>query len=370
VANLLLARGATRSREMSVRAALGAGRGRLVRQLMTESFMLAAVGCALGLVLSLWGIQLFRSVIPSDFPRVDTLGIDAKVAGYALVVSVVAGLVFGTAPAVQVTRGKLSETLAEGGRGGSSGVRHRRLRTAFVVGEVALAQVLLISAGLMIKGALRMQLTPLGFEPDRTLAFGVTLGQREFLGRPSRLLEGMPELEDAGLAPRKLGFGRGRVGGQPRRAIGTSTQTLVLGAHRFQPFQLFPDRLVTGIVEVLRDEKFVLYLRVDRFGYLIARCVVLFEQKPALIRLREIPDIKEREGIEAVFKSGAEMRILIRGVQRTVRRISFLPVIRKVDRTGVNKQVPIKEDITFGFLREQKAQGVAPLREVLLEPCA
>ena len=88
VANLLLARGATRSRELSVRAALGAGRGRLVRQLMTESFMLAAVGCALGLVLSLWGIQLFRTVIPSDFPRVDTLGIDAKVAVYALVVSV------------------------------------------------------------------------------------------------------------------------------------------------------------------------------------------------------------------------------------------------------------------------------------------
>jgi len=81
---------------------------------------------------------------------------------------------------MQVTRGKLSEALAEGGRGGSGGVRHRRLRTAFVVGEVALAQVLLISAGLMIKGALRMQLTPLGFEPDRTLAFGVTLGQREF----------------------------------------------------------------------------------------------------------------------------------------------------------------------------------------------
>ena len=182
VANLLLARGATRSRELSVRAALGAGRGRLVRQLMTESFMLAAVGCALGLVLSLWGIQLFRTVIPSDFPRVDTLGIDAKVAVYALVVSVVAGLVFGTAPAVQVTRGKLSETLAEGGRGGSSGVRHRRLRTAFVVGEVALAQVLLISAGLMIKGAIRMQMTPLGFDRERSLAFGVTLG----LARVSR----------------------------------------------------------------------------------------------------------------------------------------------------------------------------------------
>jgi predicted permease len=180
VANLLLARGATRSRELSVRAALGAGRGRLVRQLMTESFMLAAVGCALGLVLSLWGIQLFRSVIPSDFPRVDYLGIDAKIAVYALVVSVMAGLVFGTAPAIQVTRGKLSETLAEGGRGGSSGVRHRRLRTAFVVGEVALAQVLLISAGLMIKGALRMQMTPLGFDRERSLAFGVTLGMREF----------------------------------------------------------------------------------------------------------------------------------------------------------------------------------------------
>jgi len=180
VANLLLARGATRARELSVRAALGAGRGRLVRQLLTESLLLAAVGCGLGLVLSVWGINVFRSIMPDDFPRVNDLAIDGPVLLYAVIVSGLAGLVFGTAPALQVTRGRLSEALAEGGRGGSAGVRHRRLRTAFVVGEIALAQVLLISAGLMIKGALKVQLTPLGFDTRQALAFAVNLGPREF----------------------------------------------------------------------------------------------------------------------------------------------------------------------------------------------
>ena len=180
VANLLLARGASRSRELSVRAALGAGRGRLVRQLMTESFILAALGCAIGLIGSLWGIGLFRSIMPNDFPRVDSLAIDGPVLVYAVIVSALAGVVFGTAPALQVTRDRLSQALAEGGRGGSSGVKHRRLRTSFVVGEIALAQVLLISAGLMIKGAIRMQTTPLGFDKENTLAFAVNLGSREF----------------------------------------------------------------------------------------------------------------------------------------------------------------------------------------------
>jgi predicted permease len=118
--------------------------------------------------------------MPNDFPRVDTLAIDGPVLVYAILVSVLAGIVFGTAPALQVTRDRLSQALAEGGRGGSSGVKHRRLRTAFVVGEIALAQVLLISAGLMIKGAIRMQATPLGFDKENTLAFAVNLGSREF----------------------------------------------------------------------------------------------------------------------------------------------------------------------------------------------
>jgi ABC-type antimicrobial peptide transport system permease subunit len=118
VANLLLARGAARSRELSVRAALGAGRGRLVRQLMTESFILAALGCALGLIGAFWGIGLFRSMMPNDFPRVDALGIDGPVLVYAVIVSVAAGIVFGTAPALQVTRDRLSQALARGGAAG------------------------------------------------------------------------------------------------------------------------------------------------------------------------------------------------------------------------------------------------------------
>ena len=181
VANLLLARGAARSRELSVRAALGAGRHRLVRELLTESLVLAALGCVLGVAGSFWGLDLFRSIMPSDFPRVDQLALDGRVLVYAVIVSGLAGLVFGTAPALQVTSGGLTGALAEaGGRGGSTGLKHRRLRTAFVVGEVALAQVLLISASLMLKGAWRMQTEPTGFDARQVLAFGLTLGSREF----------------------------------------------------------------------------------------------------------------------------------------------------------------------------------------------
>ncbi len=180
VANLLLARGAARARELSVRAALGAGRRRLIRQLLTESFLLAGLGCVLGVALSFWGMGLFRAIVPADFPRVDQLAIDGPVLVYAVAVSALAGVVFGTAPAVQVTAGELAGTLSEGGRGGSSGIRHRRLRTALVIGEVALAQVLLICAGLMIKGAWRLDRTPIGFEPRQVLAFGISLGNREY----------------------------------------------------------------------------------------------------------------------------------------------------------------------------------------------
>ncbi len=180
VANLLLSRAAGRNRELAVRSALGAARGRLIRQMLTESLILAAAGGALGLVLSIFGVRWFRTLIPVDFPRIEQLGLDARVLGYGFVMILVAGIVAGIAPAFQVTRGSLTDPLKDGGRGGSMGLKHGRLRTSLVVAEVSLALVLLISAGLLIKASLKLSHTDLGFDPANALTFAVSLSEKEY----------------------------------------------------------------------------------------------------------------------------------------------------------------------------------------------
>jgi len=180
VANLLLSRAAGRNRELAVRSALGAARGRLIRQMLTESLILAAAGGVLGLLLSIAGIKWFATLIPADFPRVEHLGLDTRVLLYGFLVIVATGIVAGIAPAFQVTRGSLTEPLKDGGRGGSMGLKHGRLRAALVVAEISLALVLLISAGLLVKASLQLQYTPLGFAPDHALTFAVSLSEREY----------------------------------------------------------------------------------------------------------------------------------------------------------------------------------------------
>jgi putative ABC transport system permease protein len=180
VANLLLARASGRNRELAVRSALGAARARLIRQMLTESLMLAAAGGVLGLLLSIAGVKWFATLIPADFPRVEQLGLDTRVLVYGFVIIVAAGVLAGIAPAFQVTRGSLTDPLKDGGRGGSMGLKHGRLRASLVVTEIALALVLLISAGLLIKASLRLQLTDLGFEPGNALTFSVSLSPREY----------------------------------------------------------------------------------------------------------------------------------------------------------------------------------------------
>ncbi len=180
VANLLLSRAAARNREIAMRAALGAGRGRLIRQLLTEAVLLASVGGAGGLLLSVFGIRWLGSIIPTDVPGVERLGLDPRILAYGFLVIVAAGVVAGLAPALQVTRGSLTDPLKEGGRTGSLGLRHGRLRAALVITEMSLALVLLISAGLLIKASLRLQSVNLGFEPKNALTFGVTFDQKEY----------------------------------------------------------------------------------------------------------------------------------------------------------------------------------------------
>ena len=180
VANLLLARAASRSRELAVRSALGASRGRIARQLLTESLVLALVAGSLGLVLSVWGVRVFKGIMPPDVPRVESIGIDARVLAYTLAISLGAGLLFGIAPALQASRSDLNSTLREGGRSGAMGMRRGRLRASLVVAEVSLALVLLIAAGLLIKSSVRLQTVELGFEPANVLTLRLTLPQQQY----------------------------------------------------------------------------------------------------------------------------------------------------------------------------------------------
>ena len=180
VANLLLSRAAARNRELAVRSALGAARARLIRQMLTESLILAMVGGGLGLVLSIAGVEWFRGLIPVDFARVEKLGLDARVLAYGFVLILGAGIIAGIAPAFQVTRGSLTDPLKDGGRGGSMGLKHGRLRASLVVAEISLALVLLISAGLLVKASLQLQTTDLGFDKENALTFAVTLSPREY----------------------------------------------------------------------------------------------------------------------------------------------------------------------------------------------
>ncbi len=175
VANLLLARSAARGREVAIRSALGAGRGRIVRQLLTESAVLALVSAAIGLMVAWWGIHTLVSLVPPGIPRIEQASIDGVVLAFTLGLSLLSSLIFGLAPALRASRTSLSESLKEGGRG-SAGTRGRDwLRSALISAEVALAVLLLVGAGLLIRSALEMQRVRPGFEPEGVMTARLSL---------------------------------------------------------------------------------------------------------------------------------------------------------------------------------------------------
>lgn len=180
VANLLLARAAVRQKEIAVRVALGARRGRLIRQFLTESVLLATVGGVVGLGIAYGGLVLLRAFIPENISQAREISMDLKVLGFTFAVSVITGLIFGLAPALQAARFNQTETLKEGGRDSATGSSGKRIRGLLVMSEVAVSLVLLIGAGLLINSFLRLRNVDPGFSADNLLTMKFVLPEPKY----------------------------------------------------------------------------------------------------------------------------------------------------------------------------------------------
>jgi len=186
VANLLLGRAAARQREIAVRTALGAGRGRLIRQLLTESVLLSVVGASLGILLAYWGVSALLAALPTNTSLAEQVAINGTVLAFTAGIAVLTGLVFGLVPAWQASRADVQETLKEGGRSGSGGIGHNRMRSALVVVETAMALILLVGTGLMLKSFWHVLQADGGFNADGVLTASVSGPDSKYKEAPQR----------------------------------------------------------------------------------------------------------------------------------------------------------------------------------------
>ena len=180
VANLLLARSAARSSEIAIRLALGASRGRLIRQMLTESILISLIGGAIGVVIAAWLTQALIGLNSQGIPRAAEIGVDGRVLGFALLASALSGVIFGLIPALQASNPNINETLKEGGKSAAGHGRGNRLRSLLVVVQVALAFTLLVGAGLLIKSFSRLQDVSVGFNRERLLAMQISLPPAQY----------------------------------------------------------------------------------------------------------------------------------------------------------------------------------------------
>ncbi len=215
VANLLLVRAASREREIAVRAALGGGRSRIIRQMLTESGVLSVAGGALGVLLAWWGTRVLVAMRPDNLPRLEDVSIDLTVLGFTAGATLLAALLFGMAPALKSASPNLSDALRE--RGGGTGSGGNKIRTALVIAEVALSLVLLVGAGLMMRSFAKMRQVEPGFDPEQVLTFTVPLplfkytipdDRTDFYERLQRRIAALPAVRHVGgVAPLALAGG-------------------------------------------------------------------------------------------------------------------------------------------------------------------
>jgi predicted permease len=206
---MLLARAAAREREMAVRVALGAGPLRLLKQVFTESVLLAMIGGVVGVVLALWGVESLKAIGSQTVPRLREVNIDLVVLGITVAICVGTGIIFGLAPGLASARPELTETLKEGGRSSTHGTRRNRLRNGLVIAEVALALVLLSGAALLIKSFAKLQNVNPGFNPRNALTFEISLPKIQYADDPSivrfnkeaqRRIATLPGVQSAGFS--------------------------------------------------------------------------------------------------------------------------------------------------------------------------
>jgi predicted permease len=220
LSNLQLARTATRQKEMAIRAALGARRHRLIRQMLTESVVLSSCGAALGLILAVTGTRVLTHLEGVSIPLLGSVGVDGSALGFTLLVAVLTGLLFGLMPALQVPSISMHDVLKDSARGGSEGKRHAWVRSALVVSEIAFACVLLVGAGLLIRSFLRVLDVNLGFRPERAVAlridpssqYSTQVQRNSYFDEALRRVKSAGGIEAAGLTD-VLPLGRNRTWG-------------------------------------------------------------------------------------------------------------------------------------------------------------
>ncbi len=239
LSNLLLARGATRKKEIAIRTAMGAGRGRLIGQMLTESLVLSSCGAALGLLLAFVGTRALAHLTSVSIPMLNDVRIDARVLGFTLVAALLTGLLFGLVPALQVQDLKLHDTLKDANRGSSQGRGHAWIRGALVVSEIGLACVLLVGAGLLIRSFVRVLDVNLGFVPERAAALRIdpnssykTQEQKNayFTEALHRVMD-VPGIEAAGLSD-SLPLGHNRSWGVAAKGVQYTPQNYPEGFPR------------------------------------------------------------------------------------------------------------------------------------------
>jgi putative ABC transport system permease protein len=266
-ANLLLARAAGRQREMAIRASLGAGKGRILGQLLTESVLLALAGGALGLLLAVWGTAALANLPSLGIPRLASAGVDARALAFTLVVSLLTGILFGLAPALHASRFNLFHSLKEGGRTATDGIGRSRLRALLVISQVSLAVVLLIGASLLIESMFHLLHQPPGFDPQGVMAFNLDLPDSRY-GKPEQSadffrdllarIRAVPGVKDAsGVLPLPLSGDSMRtsfeIEGKPvAKSDQPSTHIRAVGLDYFQTMRI---PLLAGRAFDVRDDR-------------------------------------------------------------------------------------------------------------------
>lgn len=263
VANLLLARAATRAKEVGIRLALGATRPQIIRQLLSESLLLGVAGSAVGLLFAVWGLDLMLAAIPQELPYWLRFGFDFRVFSFAIGIGLLSSVLFGLLPALQVSRPQLVDVLKEGGRSAGGSAKGQRVRNALVVAEVALALVLLVGAGLMMRSFKHLQSTDLGADVSSTLTFRIGLPESQFTDpeMPRRFFErlipeltNLPGVEAAGATTALPGSGN--IGINAMTLDGEPAPAQLQDGRMARSLTITPGFLQTARVQLLRGRDF------------------------------------------------------------------------------------------------------------------